>query len=316
MRYHHKSRVRDDFSQNIKDKLAARAGHKCSNPNCRAATSGPQFTAEKSINVGVAAHISAAAPGGPRYNASIPTNVRQGIRNGIWLCQICAKLVDSDLAKYTIESLMSWKVRAEAEASAKIGKPKPNQFSLRDIERRVKRDLKMRNEMHSDFLKTSNEHSSWPAKHPYERFRHSEVIIHDLERMDDYPKTDDGAGGGISAWFKLELFDFYNNGLLVILRLSRGIMDESGRWSIIGHSDKFDEATFSEIRIWELANIPFRNIRHYELRGDNHYNMPHLYCAFADGGTPYEGYSFAIAPGDSYDYLLKTENQIKNAACA
>ena len=38
MRYHHKSRMRDDFSQTIKDKLAARAGHKCSNPDCRAAT--------------------------------------------------------------------------------------------------------------------------------------------------------------------------------------------------------------------------------------------------------------------------------------
>jgi hypothetical protein len=44
--------------------------------------------------------------------------------------------------------------------------------------------------------------------------------------------------------------------------------------------------------------------------------MPHVYCAFADGGTPYESYSFAIAPGDSYDYLLKPENQITPAAKA
>lgn len=47
--YDDKRRMRDDFSQIIKYKLAARAGHKCSNPTCGAATSGPQVTADKSI---------------------------------------------------------------------------------------------------------------------------------------------------------------------------------------------------------------------------------------------------------------------------
>jgi hypothetical protein len=305
--------MRDDFSQQIKDKLAERAGYKCSNPGCGAATSGPQLTADKSINVGVAAHISAAAPGGPRYTPDISTSERQSIRNGIWMCQICAKLVDSDLAKYTVESLMVWKVGAEAEASAKIGKPRPRESSLRAVEKRIKRDLKMRNQMHRDFLKTSNEYSSGSRKHPYDRFRYSEVIIHDLERTGDYLKIDDSPGV-ISSWFKHELFDFYNNGLLVILRVSRGIIDEGGRWSILRDGEQFDESIFAEVHILELGNIPFRNIRHYELRGDNHYNMPHVYCAFADAGTPYEDYSFAMAPGESYEYLLKNENQITLAS--
>jgi len=275
----------------------------------------PSVDSRKIINVGVAAHISAAAPGGPRYNALISRGERQGIRNGIWLCQICAKLVDTDLAKYTLECLMTWKVGTEAKASAGIGKPKPREFSLRKIEERVKRDLKMRNQMRADFLKTSNEHSSQPLKHPYDRFRYSEVIIHDLERTEDYLKAEDYPGV-ISSWFKHELFDFYNDGLLVILRVSRGIVNERAGWAVLKHGERFDESTFAETHILELGNIPFRNIRHYELRGDNHYNMPHVYCAFADAGTPYEGYSFAMAMGGSYEYLLKPENQITLAAKA
>jgi len=39
---------RDDFSNLIKKTLAARVGHRCSNPDCQAHTSGPQADAAKS----------------------------------------------------------------------------------------------------------------------------------------------------------------------------------------------------------------------------------------------------------------------------
>jgi hypothetical protein len=259
--------------------------------------------------VGVAAHISAAAPGGPRYDVSLSPAERQHIRNGIWLCQICAKVVDSDLTKYTIEYLMMWRLSAEAEASARIGKPKPRVSSLLAAERSVKHALKMRNQMRRDFLKTFTGHSSDPIKHPYDRFQYSEALFHDVERAEGYLKSEDNPGA-ISAWFKHELFDFYNDGLLVILRVSRGIIDGNGRWSLLKHGEQFEKSIFSEAHILELGNIPSRNIRHYDLHGDNHYNMPHIYCAFADAGTPYEGYSFAAAQGGPYEYLLKDEKQI------
>ena len=42
---------------------------------------------------------------------------RQGIpQNGIRLCQNCAKLVDNDSHRYTVELLQEWKQRAEAAA--------------------------------------------------------------------------------------------------------------------------------------------------------------------------------------------------------
>src|SRR5690242_10450826 len=59
---------RDDFPESAKRALSARVNAKCSNPDCGAATSGPQLDPCKALNVGVAAHIAAAAPGGPRYD--------------------------------------------------------------------------------------------------------------------------------------------------------------------------------------------------------------------------------------------------------
>jgi hypothetical protein len=70
--------------------------------------------------VGVAAHITAASPGGPRYDASLSSADRQSAANGIWLCQKCAKLVDNDPERYTVSVLRLWKEQAEADALAVV----------------------------------------------------------------------------------------------------------------------------------------------------------------------------------------------------
>jgi hypothetical protein len=95
---------------------------RCSNPSCRALTSGPQVDPSKSLNIGVAAHISAACEGGPRYDASLSADARRTIRNGIWLCQGCAKLVDNDPAKFSLALLAEWKATAEDEAFRDVGR--------------------------------------------------------------------------------------------------------------------------------------------------------------------------------------------------
>src|SRR5216683_247341 len=99
---------RDDFTEPIKRKLAGRVNHRCSNPECRAPTSGPQSDSSGTVNVGVAAHISAAAAGGPRYDARLSEDQRSGFDNGIWLCQNCAKHVDSDPRQFPADRLREW----------------------------------------------------------------------------------------------------------------------------------------------------------------------------------------------------------------
>jgi hypothetical protein len=112
----------DDFSEAVKRALSLRVGNLCSNPDCRALTSGPQEDPAKALNIGVAAHITAASPGGPRYDPDLLPEERSGPSNGIWLCQNCAKLVDNDVPRFIVETLRAWKAAAEAEAKTRIGK--------------------------------------------------------------------------------------------------------------------------------------------------------------------------------------------------
>ena len=109
--------MRDDFPAGVKEELAKRVGYLCSNPGCRQPTSGPQSTPSGTVNIGVAAHITTASPGGPRYDSSLSSEQRASAENGIWLCQTCAKLIDSDQSRYTVEKLAEWKSDAEAAAA-------------------------------------------------------------------------------------------------------------------------------------------------------------------------------------------------------
>lgn len=112
--------MRYDFSSATATLLARRVGVSCSNPDCGRQTSGPSDDPAKAVNIGVAAHITAASPGGPRFDATLTPQERQSPENGIWLCQQCSRLVDSDTAKYTVALLTEWKRRGEARASSEI----------------------------------------------------------------------------------------------------------------------------------------------------------------------------------------------------
>jgi len=126
--------MRDEFSEDVKRKLAGRAGHLCSNPSCKQPTSGPSEAAKAVTNVGVAAHITAASVGGPRYNPSLKQEQRSDIENGVWLCQNCGKAVDDDPNTYTERVLLEWKLVAEKSARKAIEKgplPRPLPFNIR-----------------------------------------------------------------------------------------------------------------------------------------------------------------------------------------
>lgn len=114
--------MRDDFNEGVKRIVAARVSYVCSNPDCETATTGPRVDPSKSLNIGVASHISAASPGGPRYNERLTPKERTCHQNAIWLCQNCAKLVDNDEQRFTERVLIEWKRNAEARALLRIGR--------------------------------------------------------------------------------------------------------------------------------------------------------------------------------------------------
>jgi hypothetical protein len=111
---------RDEFSERTIRILQERVGNRCSNPHCQVPTSGPHTEPSKSLRIGKAAHITAAAPGGPRYDPSLPASERSHALNGIWLCGACADLIDKDERRFPVAIIQQWKTRAEAEANEGI----------------------------------------------------------------------------------------------------------------------------------------------------------------------------------------------------
>jgi len=115
---------RDDFPAGVKQVLAARAGWRCSKPDCRALTVGPADGVSRAVtNIGVAAHVTAASSGGPRFDPDLTGEQRAAVGNGIWLCQTHAKLVDDNPGHYSVEILRAWKRDVEADAFAILGRP-------------------------------------------------------------------------------------------------------------------------------------------------------------------------------------------------
>lgn len=114
--------MRDDFNKEVKRVIAAPVNDLCSNPSCRAQTTGPKADFTKAINIGVAAHITAASPGGPRYAPALTPEERRHADNAIRFCQNCGNLVDNDEARFTGGKLRRWKQAAESDALSKIGK--------------------------------------------------------------------------------------------------------------------------------------------------------------------------------------------------
>lgn len=121
---HHRLTVnRDDFSHAVRSRLAARVGSRCSNPRCQRITSGPTADPQRALSIGVAAHVTAASPGGPRYSPDLSPRERSSIQNAIWLCQNCATLIDRDPVSFPIRLLLEWKRRAEDLAARCLGAP-------------------------------------------------------------------------------------------------------------------------------------------------------------------------------------------------
>lgn len=124
---------RDEFPSAVIEAAAKRSGQRCA--NCQRSTSGPHSDPTKFVIVGVAAHITAAAPRGPRYDESLSPKERCSIENCIWLCQNCAKLVDSDSPRYTTAMLHGWKARHEAWLERQIAAPHDGVFGIAAMRR-------------------------------------------------------------------------------------------------------------------------------------------------------------------------------------
>lgn len=102
--------------------LAKRAAHRCSNPDCRAITTGPGEAPSGTVNVGEAAHIYGAHVGSARYDPKMESTARSDIANAIWLCGNCHKQIDDDEAGFPPGLLFEWVKQHELEIGNMVGK--------------------------------------------------------------------------------------------------------------------------------------------------------------------------------------------------
>jgi hypothetical protein len=117
--------ARDEFPVSVKMVSALRVAFRCSNPGCGVATCGPHSDPGRALKLGDAAHITAASPGGPRYDGSLTADQRKDISNAIWLCVGCARLIDADEEQYAVGTLRAWKAAAEAQARLALEERRP-----------------------------------------------------------------------------------------------------------------------------------------------------------------------------------------------
>jgi hypothetical protein len=118
-------------------------------------------------------------------------------------------------------------------------------------ERELKRNLKLRDQMRQDFMKTWSESAARTTykggpvfDHPYEKFRYTRIIVHRIEE-DVYPDIDERPGIKISSRFCVEPYDFYHAGLKVILGIESGVIETglgyagNGKWAITKYEADF-----------------------------------------------------------------------------
>ncbi len=131
---------RDNFTPKTKLQIAKRSGWLCSDPECGRPTVGATSDGDGEIMLGEASHICAAAPGGPRYDAGMSEAERRSAKNGIWMCKLHAKSVDSDDPKFTVELLRCWKKEAEEHSHRSVlynDAARPAKISKGDLAKRL-----------------------------------------------------------------------------------------------------------------------------------------------------------------------------------
>jgi len=111
---------RDNFSEKTRMQIARLAGGLCAYPGCRVATFGASADGAAVLDIGIAAHICAAAPGGPRFDQAMSPTERAAAANGIWMCADHGRAIDADPKFYTVEKLRKWKREAEHDAFLRV----------------------------------------------------------------------------------------------------------------------------------------------------------------------------------------------------
>ena len=128
------------FPRNIRERVSKRASYICSNPNCHHFTlCASDAGTDLFISIGKAAHITAGAANGPRYDPSLTSEQRSSADNAIFLCSSCEDMIDyNNGLDYPVDLLEKWKSEHEAWVKENLNKPADSLISTIDGEHYAK----------------------------------------------------------------------------------------------------------------------------------------------------------------------------------
>ena len=181
---------------------------------------------------------------------------------------------------------------------------------MKKREKTIQRNILLKKRMDSDFRKKNLDMSIDYYIEPYKKYKYRDLIIHSIDDS-FYPESNDKQGE-ISGWFKVEFFDFYFNGIEVMLSLQSAIKNKQGNWTVIPHGYEFDQSKFEKFGVVLIGQIPFKNIIDYDLIGDEYYRCPHIYCNFAEQGEPYENFTYVLQNKKDFIFLPEKRLPLKD----
>jgi len=154
---------------------------------------------------------------------------------------------------------------------------------------KLKRNLALKKKLKKDLLQDNipREDSKYAMYTP--EFKYDSVIIRSVDDT-SWPKHDDTNSGKINSWFKINLWDFYHNGLELISRGGYAIFDEEGYWDILDWQGDTRENNpkYKKTSFFRFPRIPYEYIVDYDIELDDYYDLPTIYVEYAKDGMPYE----------------------------
>jgi len=172
----------------------------------------------------------------------------------------------------------------------------------------LRRNIRLKQQLRRDLLAETIDPAE-VARHPSHKFDCQNLVIRSID--DRFYPDHDPTVPGISSWFKVEPWDFYHNGLEVVMGIREAMFDQEGRWSLLGEWRPASNA-YAYHNVFVIGRIPFDSIVDYDLLGDWYYNCPHLYCDFKYEGMPYEEIVYSLVPS-SDDPTIKYPARLENA---
>lgn len=116
---------------------------------------------------------------------------------------------------------------------------------------------------------------------PSRKFKYDKLIVRSIEDK-SYPEITYNEQEKPS-WTKLELWDFYDNGLeFVSMSTRQVVLEEDGSWTFC------DSSNVNAIGCCIFFRIPFDNMVEYDNEPDGYYGYPTLYVEYKNNGSPVE----------------------------